>query len=83
MGNEYTFTIRDPATLDGVAFKVSYDAFVDDVQVRTAANHVELLFPSQSRVACPHRRIVDGVTGRLPHTRPTFMHSQGRIALNW
>lgn len=43
VGNEYTFTIRDPATLDGVAFKVSYDAFVDDVQVRTAANHVEWL----------------------------------------
>jgi pyruvate kinase len=33
VGNEYTFTIRDPATLDGIAFKVSYDAFVDDVQV--------------------------------------------------
>jgi hypothetical protein len=43
VGNEYTFTIRDPATLDGVAFKVSYDAFVDDVQVSTGANHVEWL----------------------------------------
>lgn len=36
VGAEYTFTIRDPSTLDGIAFKVSYDAFVDDVQVRMA-----------------------------------------------
>jgi pyruvate kinase len=34
VGAEYTFTIRDPSTVqNGVAFKVSYDAFVDDVQV--------------------------------------------------
>jgi len=33
-GQEYTFTIRDTSGLkDGTAFRVSYDAFVDDVQV--------------------------------------------------
>ena len=33
VGSEYTFTIRDPATVKGIAFGVSYDAFIDDVQV--------------------------------------------------
>lgn len=55
VGSEYTFTIRDPATLGGVAFKVSYDAFVDDVQVRTAANHANLPSTPQARVGCPCR----------------------------
>ena len=34
VGSEYTFTIRDPSTVTGTAFAVSYDAFIDDVQVR-------------------------------------------------
>ncbi len=34
VGSEYTFTIRDPSTVKGIAFGVSYDAFIDDVQVR-------------------------------------------------
>lgn len=33
VGSEYTFTIRDPSTVTGIAFGVSYDAFIDDVQV--------------------------------------------------
>ena len=33
MGSEYTFTVRDPSTVKGIAFGVSYDAFIDDVQV--------------------------------------------------
>lgn len=33
VGSEYTFTIRDPSTISGIAFGVSYDAFIDDVQV--------------------------------------------------
>lgn len=35
VGSEYTFTIRDPSTVTGIAFGVSYDAFIDDVQART------------------------------------------------
>jgi predicted RNA-binding protein with TRAM domain len=33
VGEDYIFTVRDPASVDGVAFGVSYDAFIDDVQV--------------------------------------------------
>ena len=32
VGSEYTFTVRDPSTVKGIAFGVSYDAFIDDVQ---------------------------------------------------
>lgn len=40
-GQEYTFTIRDTSGLkDGTAFRVSYDAFVDDVQVGLACTAV-------------------------------------------
>jgi hypothetical protein len=34
VGSEYTFTVRDPSTVKGIAFGVSYDAFIDDVQAR-------------------------------------------------
>lgn len=30
---EFVLTIRDPKTVEGTAIGVSYDAFVDDVQV--------------------------------------------------
>ena len=33
VGEEYVLTIRDPKTVEGRAIGVSYDAFVDDVQV--------------------------------------------------
>lgn len=33
-GQEYMFTIRDSLSTDVTAFRVSYDAFVDDVQAR-------------------------------------------------
>ncbi|KAK9817658.1 hypothetical protein WJX72_000267 [[Myrmecia] bisecta] len=33
VGEEYVFTIRDPSVLEGNAIGVSYDAFIDDVQV--------------------------------------------------
>lgn len=33
VGEELTLTIRDPQNVDGRAIGVSYDAFVDDVQV--------------------------------------------------
>lgn len=34
-GETFTLTIRNPQTVDGPAIGVSYDAFVDDVQVGT------------------------------------------------
>ena len=34
MGEEFVLTIRDPARVEGRAIGVSYDAFIDDVQVR-------------------------------------------------
>ena len=34
-GEEFTLTIRNPQNVDGPAIGVSYDAFVDDVQVCT------------------------------------------------
>ncbi len=34
-GRTFTLTIRNPQTVDGPAIGVSYDAFVDDVQVGT------------------------------------------------
>ena len=32
-GEDFVFTVRDPATVEGQAIGVSYAAFVDDVQV--------------------------------------------------
>ncbi len=34
MGEEYVLTIRDPSSVGAMAIGVSYDAFVDDVEVR-------------------------------------------------
>ena len=33
VGEEYVFTIRNPQSVTGAAIGVSYDAFVDDVEV--------------------------------------------------
>lgn len=33
-GQEYTFTVRDLASIKGPAFRVNYDGFVDDVEVK-------------------------------------------------
>ena len=35
VGEEFTLTIRNPQNVEGPAIGVSYDAFVDDVQVIT------------------------------------------------
>ena len=37
-GEEYVFTIRNPASVTGAAIGVSYDAFVDDVEVCLSLN---------------------------------------------
>ena len=34
VGEEYVLTIRDPSSVGAMAIGVSYDAFVDDVEVR-------------------------------------------------
>lgn len=34
VGEEYVLTIRDPTSVGAMAIGVSYDAFVDDVEVR-------------------------------------------------
>lgn len=40
-GQEYTFTIRDLSSIKGPAFRVSYDGFVDDVQVHLPLAELE------------------------------------------
>ena len=46
-GEDFVFTVRDPATVEGQAIGVSYAAFVDDVQVGQAAPGVVQIVCSQ------------------------------------
>jgi hypothetical protein len=46
VGKEFVLTIRDPKSVEGTAISVSYDAFVDDVQVDTLCCCTPQLQPS-------------------------------------
>jgi hypothetical protein len=50
VGEEYVLTIRDPSSVGAMAIGVSYDAFVDDVEVRG----------SRKKPACFGGRVCEG-----------------------
>ncbi len=47
-GEDFVFTVRDPATVEGQAIGVSYAAFVDDVQVGQADCVTQLVCRQQA-----------------------------------
>jgi hypothetical protein len=52
-GQEYTFTVRDLASIKGPAFRVNYDGFVDDVEVRVTTSYILAVIGSTGMLFVP------------------------------
>lgn len=54
MGEEFILTIRNPAVIKGKkGLGVSYEAFVDDVQVQTFQHNLAIAMPLAVTLCCP------------------------------